>query len=128
MTHVCHVALTCSSSPRLVAGLGVSHLQSFPPTDQTLKENDNPLVVQSDWKKTKTVGHFVLRRRTDGMIRVFARLPEDAAETFHSVIVSPTATTRSVIDIMVSKYFTNWDPRTLDLVEVTPKAGEHVHS
>ena len=57
------------------------------------------------------------------MIRVFAQLGAEDTETFRSIIISPFATTRDVIDQMVLKYFKKWDPQVLELVEVSPKSG-----
>lgn len=90
--------------------------------DHVLGDQESPLAAKLSWKGPTDHAQFHLRRRSSGMVRVFAQLSE-GYETFHNIIVQPHASTREVVQQLVDRYFRKWSPRQLELVEVTPQAG-----
>ena len=90
--------------------------------DHVLGDQESPLTAKLLWKGSTEHAQFHLRRRANGMVRVYAQLSE-GYETFHNIIVQPHASTRAVVRQLVDKYFRKWNPHQLEVVEVTPQAG-----
>ena len=90
--------------------------------DHVLGDQESPLATKLSWKGVSDHAQFHLRRRTSGMVRVYAKLSE-GYETFHNIIVQPHASTREVVRQLVDKYFRKWNPHQLELAEVTQHAG-----
>lgn len=126
--HPHHIALSDSKCDLLGSQLNL-HV-CVRRADHVLGDQESPLAAKLSWKGPTDHAQFHLRRRTSGMVRVFAQLSE-GYETFHNIIVQPHASTREVVQQLVDKYFRKWNPHQLELVEVTPQAGVcsclHVH-
>ena len=90
------------------------------PLEQLLRDSDHPAEVHSLWRDRSAL--FLLRLRTSCLMRIYHSLDGDY-QTFHSVIVTHTMTTRDLVRLATASIAPEEQPEQFHMIVKTPHGG-----